>query len=491
MKSISVSAVRTGLLALAALVGAAPVSAATFVVASTADSGAGTLREAVASAIAAPGGPHVVTFNLAPDSVIVLDSGLPMISGNLTIDASASPGLVVDAKHGSRQLSLATNSQLTLRGFELRDGAALNAPGGCVWSDSSSSSLTIQDMVFAGCRVRATGPARGGAINIRGSLFVYDSRFEGNVAGSLTDVATGGAIYALGVVWMEDSVFEANTVSSLAATTSGGAITAGTGTMTVLRSRFIGNVAEREDQPLQTYGGAVYVRNDSTTTVRQSLFFDNTAGNGAALNASTLSVNQRMDVVASNNTFVGNHAGPAVLFWNTRTELRNNTFWKNTTQSPGGAHLLVHGGDTAFTAVTHNLFAPTAGGAPACHHYGLPAGVEGTGANVFSDTSCAFIGQDSYLETGDLRIRGLRATGSALHDIPVVDLFADSIVIDGGNIDGAGSGAPHACAAGDARDEGRPADGDGDGLAACDIGALELQREASLFADDFQPVLLR
>ena len=90
-----------------------------------------------------------------------------------------------------------------------------------------------------------------------------------------------------------------------------------------------------------------------------------------------------------------------------------------------------------------------------------------------------------------MNIRGLRKTGSALHDIPVVDVFAGSPVIDAGNPDAPETGTVFVCTAGDARDETRPADGDADGAPICDIGALELQREAPLFADDLEGVLLR
>lgn len=240
-----------------------------------------------------------------------------------------------------------------------------------------------------------------------------------------------------------------------------------------------------------SFGGAISVRDRTSATVRQSLFLRNESGQGAALYAALLTLPNTMNIAISNTTFAGNLSGPALSLGNVRMDLRNNTFWKNSGRSGLGAHLNVTGANTTINAATHNLLAGSGDGSSLCSSSSLPGGLMGTGSNLIADTSCNYLDAFSYINGGDLRIRGLRATGSTLHDIPVVDLFAGSPMIDTGNPDDPAAGTVFVCTAGDARDEARPADGDADGVAVCDIGSHELQREASLFADDMEPMLLR
>jgi hypothetical protein len=265
----------------------------------------------------------------------------------------------------------------------------------------------------------------------------------------------------------------------------------GNGTLTVLRSQFIGNRAVQTVSPNLSFGGAISARDRTGTTVRQSLFLRNESGQGAALYAALLTLPNTMNVTVSNTTFAGNLSGPSLSLRNARVDLRNNTFWKNGGRSGFGAHLDLAGTNTTINAATHNLLAGSADAGILCSSSSLPNALQGTGSNLIADTSCRYLDAFSYINGGDLRIRGLRATGSALHDIPVVDLFAGSPMIDSGNPDGPDAGTVFVCTAGDARDEARPADGDADGVEVCDIGAHELQREASLFADGMEAMLLR
>ncbi|MEO8010804.1 MAG: hypothetical protein ABI650_04085 [Dokdonella sp.] len=146
-----------------------------------------------------------------------------------------------------------------------------------------------------------------------------------------------------------------------------------------------------------------------------------------------------------------------------------------------------------FDAASNNLFAPSLNGSPACSAFEVPADLGNYSDNLFSDLNCNFILLDSlYVPNEGAFIRGLRRTGSLGNDTPVVDFYAGARSIDGGHrVFAPGDPSPFACTSGDARDEDRPADGTGNGTSECDIGALELQHEAPLFADDFDGALLR
>lgn len=490
---------RAGIPGLAVVLGvlmpfAAP-HAATFLVTSSLASGAGTLRDAMTQAQSTPGAPHTLVFTLPVNSVIGLASPLPALASTaLVIDGGGSPGLVVDGLDTARPFEVGASSSLTLRNLTVRNGFINNDRGGCIRVTSSTSTLTLDGVTLQGCRalsIETSGVALGGAVSTEGGAFVYRSVFTDNLARASGSVA-GGAMDVRRSLWIENSRFEGNEAVSTGSTgAAGGAVITGSGTLTVLRSQFIGNRAVQTATANLSFGGAISVRDRSGTTVRQSLFLRNESGQGAALYAALLTLPDTMNVTVSNTTFAGNLGGPSLSLRNVNLDLRNNTFWKNSGRSGFGAHLYVSGANTTISAATHNLLAGSADGSMLCSSSSLPAGLQGTGSNLIADTSCAYLDAFSYINSGDLRIRGLRATGSALHDIPVVDLLAGSAVIDSGNPDDPATGTVFVCTAGDARDETRPADGDADGVAVCDIGAHELQREASLFADDMEPVLLR
>ena len=75
----------------ASLLATSSISAATFVVTSTADSGPGTLRDAIANANASPG-PDVITFNIAVvPTAINLTSHLT-ITSPILIDGYSNAG---------------------------------------------------------------------------------------------------------------------------------------------------------------------------------------------------------------------------------------------------------------------------------------------------------------------------------------------------------------------------------------------------------------
>ncbi len=446
-------------------------------------------------ALSAPAPPHTIQFSLPAGSVIALASPLPTLASTpLVIDGSGTPGLVLDGVDTARPFEVGASSSLTLRDMTIRNGFINNDRGGCIRVTSDTSTLTLDRVVLQGCRaisIATNGIALGGAVSTEGGAFVYRSAFLDNAARAPGSIA-GGAMDVRRSLWIENSRFERNeAVGTGNNGASGGAVITGTGTLTVLRSQFIDNRAVQTITPNLSFGGAIAVRDRTNTTVRQSLFLRNESGQGAAVHAALLTLPNTMSIAISNTTFAGNLSGSALSMGNVRMDLRNNTFWKNAARGTFGAHLNVYGANSTVQAATHNLLAGSADGGALCSSSSLPNGLQGTGANLIADTSCGYLDAFSYINTGDLRIRGLRATGSALHDIPVVDLLAGSPAIDAGNPDTPGSGTVFVCTAGDARDESRPADGDADGVAICDIGAHELQREASLFADDMDPILLR
>src|SRR5262245_38703541 len=130
---------RTGL-ALFVLAFSSTLAGATFTVTSTADSGSGTLRQAIADANNA-GGPDTIAFNVAGSGVhtITLATGLPAITSPVTIDGYTQSGAMANTHPVGQGLNTVLRIEI--------DGAATT--GACL--SVSASSTTIKGLAIHGC----------------------------------------------------------------------------------------------------------------------------------------------------------------------------------------------------------------------------------------------------------------------------------------------------------------------------------------------------
>lgn len=117
-------------------------NASIITVTSTADSGAGTLRQAIASANAAPG-PQTIRFNLAGSCprLIVLDSELPDITDELIIDGYSQPGSSANTMETGSDAAVCV---VLLPQPDLDQ--ALQVPSAA----TAATSLTVRGLAFAG-----------------------------------------------------------------------------------------------------------------------------------------------------------------------------------------------------------------------------------------------------------------------------------------------------------------------------------------------------
>jgi hypothetical protein len=216
-------AVGSGLVFLLVLALAARAGATTFQVTTLADSGPGSLRQAVLDANAATG-PDTVVF--AATGTITLTSGEITITDDLVVNGPGAGALTVSGNDQSRIFNVfnaveAVLSGLTLtRGHTDGDGGAVTAGGtftllNCVVSDSSAAE-------------------RGGGVFTSGHARVAGSTISGNAAHN------GGGIYFYG---FGDPIVEASTVSGNTAQSSGGGISFRYGNASILNSTVSGNTA--------------------------------------------------------------------------------------------------------------------------------------------------------------------------------------------------------------------------------------------------------
>ena len=466
----------------------------------TAPSGPGSLPAAVA-AMQVNGQTQVLRFQLPAGSVITLAASLPELVGTqVEILGTETPGLVIDGAGAHRIFRYPSGQSLLLRDLTLRNGRSSNA--GCL---SSNASLVTQafDVRFIGCRTDGTSASgsSGGALFAVGPLRLTRTHFEGNVAGDggIDNLSLGGGAVSFGgsSLLIEQSAFIGNFTLRTERPTGGcvdgvgGALAASVatgGSLTIRDTRFVGN-AHRCGTPTGAFsgqGGAISIFGPATGVVpvfaiESSFFGGNRADNGAGIFARSVRLNVTNAAFHDN---AGRAAGAILLGrivgGTTLGELGlvNTTFWNNATQLAGfGADLQLVADSAVVRSLRNVLFAPSATGSQ-CSPTIFQA--DAGAANFVAGSDCvAFLpgGETITVEFGASNAFGLLPPSERDSAIPILDLSPGSVAIDNGSNTG--------CPTRDARNLTRPVDGDGNGSAICDVGAIEWRRD--LLVNGFEP----
>lgn len=277
---------------------------ATYAVTNFADSGVGSLRQAIANSGSG------VTINFAPylsGMTITLTNGELPLAGNLTIDASAlTNGIRLDANYASRIFNVAAGANVGLVSLTLTNGHSdANNWGGAVinggtlaltnctlvgnFIDGSGSGGAIENvgtLTLTGCTLSGNGAGYAGAIRNEANCSLQNCTFFGNAV-----PANGGAI---------DNVFGA-TLNLLYCTFSGNSAgSSGAGIDNYLSQVNLTNciIAVNADQDIYNWGGSSITLGGSN--IVQSLVNSGGTVNGAA------SVLAADPLLAS----LGNYGGP-------------------------------------------------------------------------------------------------------------------------------------------------------------------------------------
>lgn len=261
----------------AALVLATTVAqAATFDVTTTADSGVGSLRQAIIDANANPS-PDTITFSVA--GTIELLSPLDTISEDLTISGPGADMLTVTVGvGGSFRIFDVGSATVTISGLTISGGQATTGGG----IQNTGGDLTIDSCVITG-NVATTFDGGAGVYSSGGSLTITNSTISGNNASDAN--STGGGVRALNFSSLNVSgcLFEGNSAAL------GGGLASG--------------------------------ENGTTGTVTNCTFTNNTAtsapGGGAVACVGLMGTNTLSLVhctVAGNHAPAGDPAGAVVLF---------------------------------------------------------------------------------------------------------------------------------------------------------------------------------
>ena len=267
--------------------GCAPVVTVT----NAADSGAGTLRQALVD-VCADG---LIDFGFATPTTIFLHTNHLAVSKNVTIDGSTAPDVTVSGGSIVRVFKIEAGRVVTINDLTIRDGYAPIAAG-----VFNAGTLTLQNVTITFNNAGGGTANRGGGLyNLYGTATLLDSAITYNTAAQYNNPpdiqgGQGGGIYNdNGTLIISNSTIAHN----LAEQGSGGGVYNTSGTVTITDATFDANVAGFEGGGLFNGGGA---------TVRDTVFSNNEGwkkGGGILQSAGALHIHS--------STFSGNTGNPS------------------------------------------------------------------------------------------------------------------------------------------------------------------------------------
>jgi hypothetical protein len=218
--------------------GRTPADAAptALVVTTTADRGAGSLRQAILAAAAGGDATALVTFDpevFAEPRTIELETELPELAGRLVIDGFIpdrlwrASGVTVSGAGRHRVFRVGTRAEVTLRHLTVAHGKARSGGG-----IANRGRLVVQGVTFLDNRAEEHG---GGLENDGGSVAVVNSTFAGNRARR----AGGGFAHRSGTATVTNCTFSDNAAARGAGLDSGAEL--------LLRNTILANSADGED----------------------------------------------------------------------------------------------------------------------------------------------------------------------------------------------------------------------------------------------------
>lgn len=441
----------------------------TIVVTSTADSGPGSLRQAVADANSG----DQITFSseLNGQAITLLSS--QTVAKNLTITGPGASLLAIQGPGVVGLLAIKGGAEVMVSGLTIRDGER--------GVDNQGGDLTIVSCVITG---NQAGPPWDGAgiSNKDGSLTILNSQVTGNSA----VYAGGGGIANINSTLTIDS----STISNNSAWFGGGA-----GVV-----NFSGNVVIMNTTVSGNSGHGQGLRNDDTMSIINSTVSNNNTSSGAVENYGGTMIISNSAIISNtatesdgggisntglltvtNSTVSGNasNGSGGGIYNETTLNLNNVTITQNTADLDANGS--GEGGGIFSSGSIYFKNSITAGNIDNSSAMKQPdlscsATAYSQGYNLIGNpTGCSFTPASGDMngtssnpldpQLGQLSDNGGYSSTHAL--------LAGSPAIDTGNPAAPGSGED-ACEAADQRGYIRPGDGNNDGVPKCDIGAYEL-----------------
>jgi len=254
--------------------------AATITVTNTDDDGAGSLRQAIASAH------NGDTIDFGVTGTITLTTGELIVDKSISIDGPGSDSLTVTAygNYAEHVFRVSGGVTVSIAALSVTDGGHEHAAGGGIYNDHST--LAVDRCTVSGNHAALGGGVYNDGFNGSATLTVTNSTFSGNFAAVPTNNGNGAGIYNNG--------------------------SNGSATVTATNSTFSANWA-------RTFGGGIYNyagNGSATVTVTNSTFSDNFAEFGGGIDnigsGATVTVGNTILNAGSSGANIYNEFGGAV-----------------------------------------------------------------------------------------------------------------------------------------------------------------------------------
>lgn len=314
-----------------------PAVSATFTVTSAADSGAGSLRQAILNSNAATGQANQISFaSSLAGQTINLASALPAFSTDCTVTESAPDSISISGQGTVSVFSVNSGVTLTLTGVSIEHASA--SQGSAI---NSNGTLNLNNCEL----LDNTASDNGGAIYCNGTTTIQSGEFSSNSSTG----GNGGCIYAdaSAVVTMNSVFLDSNTSFA-----TGGALYVALGASVAMTScTFAGSGGNSAP-----FGGAI--ENQGTINAQSCTFTNNqaTSVGGAIDDESTMT----MSACALNSNVCQADGGAVYVGVNSRLNMSACTFTSNKCSAGGelagqGAGISVSGTVTLSDCTfTHN-----------------------------------------------------------------------------------------------------------------------------------------
>ena len=255
------------------------------VVTANADSGAGSLRQAIADACAGSGN-NVISFNMGTVvSPITLTTGELAPTRNVVITGPGAKALTITrdaAASPFRIFHVGAGRSFAISGVTVSNGLAnaggLGGYGGGLFAEADSW-VTITAAAFTGNTANEGGGAAVRTASLASSLAIVDSTISGNTSnfeggGVLADSPFGAGV-GVSALAMTNT-----TVSGNVAGLSGGGVTlSGTATGTITNSTIASNTVTTGG----IRGGGMWVSSQGLALLRNTIVANNTEGSGGSI----------------------------------------------------------------------------------------------------------------------------------------------------------------------------------------------------------------
>lgn len=322
---------------------------------------------------------------------------------------------------------------LTLTGGSVSDNTAGGNGGGI---------LTVANISLTGTTVQ--GNTAGGAAGGIGNSGASATNTLNGVTVKGNSASQGGGVIVTGNLSMGDSVVAENTAFG----TFGGGIAASgaAGTVDILRTTIRDNTSINNGGGLYVTGGTALTLADSTVSGNADL--GPTGGGGLVFGGGSSAT--LTNITISGNSAASNGGG---VYGDGPLTMTNTTFFGN--EATTGGNLFLSGADSH--TIKNSILAGAVSGGNCAG--ALPTS---SGFNIDDANTCGFAGTGDQHDTDPMLAPLADNGGPTLTHA----LLTGSPAIDRGTE----AGAPNT----DQRGVPRPIDGDGDGTAAFDVGAVEL-----------------